>query len=80
MSCWKMVIQKIINILKGWYYRLFNKNEKLAKKRISICNKCKSKVHVELIGDICDECGCVLEAKARVKDEKCELNKWYKYE
>jgi hypothetical protein len=75
-----MVIQKIINILKGWYYRLFNKNEKLAKKRISICNKCKSKVRIELIGDICDECGCVLEAKARVKDEKCELNKWYKYE
>ena len=75
-----MVIQKIINIFKGWYYRLFNKNEKLAKKRISICNKCKSKVRIELIGDICDECGCVLEAKARVKDEKCELNKWYKYE
>ena len=75
-----MVIQKIINILKGWYYRLFNKNEKLAKKRISICNKCKSKVRIELIGDICDECGCVLEAKARVQDEKCELNKWYKYE
>ena len=75
-----MVIQKLINIIKGWYFKIFNKNEKLAKKRISICNKCKSKVRIELIGDICDECGCVLEAKARVKDEKCELNKWYKYE
>jgi hypothetical protein len=29
-----------------------------------------------MLGDICDECGCVLSAKARVKDEKCVLNKW----
>ena len=78
MSSKKMVIRKLINIIKGWYYRLFNKNEQLARKRIAICNKCKSKVHIDIIGDICDECGCILEAKARVKDEKCELNKWYK--
>jgi hypothetical protein len=31
-----------------------------------------------MLGDICNECGCILDAKARVKDEKCELNKWYK--
>jgi hypothetical protein len=31
-----------------------------------------------MIGDVCDECGCVLEAKARVLDEQCDLNKWYK--
>jgi hypothetical protein len=31
-----------------------------------------------MLGDICNECGCVLDAKARVIDEKCELNKWYK--
>jgi hypothetical protein len=31
-----------------------------------------------MLGDICAECGCVLEAKARVEDEYCELNKWYK--
>ena len=29
-----------------------------------------------MIGDICAECGCILEAKARVLDEYCELNKW----
>ena len=69
---------KLRNIIKGWYYNLFNKNEELARKRISICKKCKSCVHIEMLGDICDECGCVLEAKARVKDEQCELNKWYK--
>ena len=40
--------------------------------------KCNSRTHIDIVGDICDECGCVLEAKARVKDEQCELNKWYK--
>ena len=77
MSCWKMV-KKLVNIIKGWYYKIFNKNEQLARKRIAICNKCKSKRHIDMLGDICDECGCVLEAKARVEDEYCELNKWYK--
>lgn len=77
MPCWKMV-KKLINIIKGWSYRLLNKNEQLAKKRIAICNKCHSRTHIDIIGDICDECGCVLKAKARVEDEKCELNKWYK--
>ena len=42
------------SVFKGWYYRLFNKNEKLAKKRISICNNCNSKEHIEIIGDICN--------------------------
>lgn len=68
MSCWKMV-KKLINIIKGWYYKIFNKNDKLAKKRIAICKRCNSCVHIDMIGDICNECGCVLEAKARVLDE-----------
>ena len=75
MPCRKMV-KKLINIFKGWYYKLFNKNEKLANKRIAICNKCTNKEHIEILGDICAGCGCVLSAKARVKDEQCELNKW----
>jgi hypothetical protein len=37
---------------------------------------CNHREHIEMIGDICAECGCVLEAKARVEDEHCELNKW----
>lgn len=70
------MVKKLINIIKGWYFNLFNKHEQLAIKRISICNHCKSRVTIEMLGDICDECGCVLSAKARVKDEKCVLNKW----
>lgn len=72
------MVRKIINIFKGWYYKTFNKNEQLARKRIAICKKCKSLAHIDMLGDICNECGCVLDAKARVIDEKCELNKWYK--
>lgn len=70
------MVKKLINIIKGWYYKIFNKNDKLAKKRIAICKRCNSCVHIDIIGDICDECGCVLEAKARVLDEQCKLNKW----
>lgn len=77
MSCWKMV-KKLINVIVGWYCKIFNKNEQLARKRLAICNKCHSKEHIEVIGDICKECGCILDAKARVKDEYCELSKWYK--
>lgn len=72
MPCWKMVK----NIIKGWYYKFFNKNKKLATKRIAICKTCNSCLHIDIIGDICNECGCVLEAKARVKEEQCKLNKW----
>ena len=73
-----MVKHSISNIIRGWYYKFFNKHTKLANIRIAICNDCLSKKHIDMLGDICDECGCVLEAKARVKDEQCELNKWYK--
>ena len=75
MSCRKMV-KELINIVKGWYFKIFNKNEQLAKKRIAICNKCDKRLHIDIVGDICDMCGCVLTAKARVEDEQCELNKW----
>lgn len=71
-----MVIQTLKHIIKGWYYKLFNQHQELAKKRIAICNMCEHREHIEIIGDICAECGCVLEAKARVEDEHCELNKW----
>lgn len=76
MSCRKMVKHNLFNIIKGWYYKIFNKNVKLATKRISICNQCNNKEHIDMVGDICNICGCVLSAKARVIDEQCELNKW----
>lgn len=28
------------------------------------------------IGEVCGLCGCPLKSKLRVKNEKCELDKW----
>ena len=70
------ILKKIGAILKGWYYKIFNKNEELANQRITICHQCEQRTHIDVVGDICAHCGCVISAKARVKDEYCELNKW----
>ena len=70
-----MVIKKLINIIKGTYYNIFNKHEHQAHKRMIICNKCTHKVNIGKI-EICDLCGCILDSKTRVEDEHCEMNKW----
>lgn len=74
MSCRK-VVKKLINIIKGHWYNLFNKKATLSKKRMQICNKCPDKVNIK-ITEVCGLCGCPLSAKTRVDDEKCEKNKW----
>lgn len=43
---------------------------------MEICNRCNSKTRITKNVYICDLCGCVLDSKTRVKDEKCDLNKW----
>lgn len=70
------ILKKVWNIIKGWWYKIFNKKEDLATTRLAICKTCESKLKLDVLGDVCSECGCVLDAKTRVKDEKCELNKW----
>ena len=68
-----MVIRKIINIIKGTYYNIFNKHENLD--RMEICRKCSHKINVKGF-EVCDLCGCILDSKTRVEDEHCEMNKW----
>lgn len=70
------ILKKIWNIIKGWFYKIFGKKKDLAATRLAICKACESKLKIDILGDVCAECGCVLDAKARVKDEQCELNKW----
>ena len=41
-----------------------------------ICKKCNKSEHIKGFGEICTLCGCILESKTRVEDEKCEMNKW----
>ena len=71
-----MVIKKFWNIIKGTYFNITNKNQKQADVRLSICNKCNHVKNIYGLGNVCDLCGCVLESKTRVDDEKCEMNKW----
>lgn len=66
---------KIWNIIKGTYYNITNKKQLLADKRLAICNNCEHKEDF-VLGDICNLCGCILDSKTRVLDEKCEMNKW----
>ena len=28
------------------------------------------------LGTACEQCGCILDAKTRVEDEHCDLDKW----
>lgn len=69
------MIKKIWNILMGWYYKIFNKKNNLAKQRMLICKECHHKT-LFLNQEICNLCGCVLDAKVRVENEQCYENKW----
>ena len=68
-------ITKAINIVKGWIFKLLKKEQDLANTRLKICNTCEHNVETSL-GNACSQCGCVLDAKTRVEDEHCDLDKW----
>ena len=65
----------IKHILIGWYNKIFLKEQDLANYRLDICKHCQH--NVKFLGqDSCDLFGCLLDAKVRVRDEKCLINKW----
>lgn len=65
-----------LRILKSIYYKLTNKEEEMSKDRLKICDKCREKQNIKIIGDVCGICGCILDNKTRLFNEKCEMNKW----
>lgn len=65
----------IKNILVGWYRKLTKRKQTLAEYRLSICKTCPYK-KLFLSEDICDLCGCVLDAKVRVENEICYDGRW----
>lgn len=69
------MVKKIINIIKGTFYNITHKKQILADKRLSICKNCENRKDF-MLGDVCGLCGCILDSKTRVLDEKCEMNKW----
>lgn len=84
MSSWKMVkkwiksvldFRKLKNIIIGFWNLMRNNNKEISEQRIDICNSCKNKI--QLYGeDFCNICGCLIESKTRVNNEKCPIEKW----
>ena len=71
----KAIFTKPLTILKSIYFNIFGINQDLATKRLKICNTCSHKLQTS-VGEVCDECGCILENKTRIEDEHCDLCKW----
>jgi len=70
------IIKKIRNIIIGTWNNVFHRNNEIAEKRLKICYACDKCFTLSKNIKICTLCGCVLESKARVDNEKCELNLW----
>lgn len=71
-----IIFKKIINIIIGTYRNIFK--IKTNTTRMNICKKCDH-FEISTFGkkwDYCNECGCVLESKTRLENEKCPINKW----
>lgn len=64
-------MKKLSQILLGWWFWITNRNNKLAQYRLATCTICPARK-----GMICSNCGCVLQAKARLKEEECPLGLW----
>ena len=70
----KGFIKHPIKIIKSFIYKPTNKD--LYNIRLDICSKCEDKINMPYVGDVCNICGCVLENKAKLLDEHCDLCKW----
>ena len=63
-------------MIKGTLFNLLNRNPKINKYRMNICLDCEHCIKIKKIGYVCEKCGCILESKTRVINEKCKLKKW----
>lgn len=71
----KAIFTKPLVILKSIYFYIFGINQDLTTTRLTICSTCPNKLSTS-VGDVCKECGCILENKTRIEDEHCDLCKW----
>jgi hypothetical protein len=69
------LLERIRNIILGWLFKIFKIKNDIAKTRLGICSMCEHRIN-SCLGDICGQCGCVLDAKTRIIDERCDLDKW----
>ena len=64
-------MNKINNILSGFVFKLKDEHRLLRNTRMKICINCEDRD-----GKFCGICGCLLDAKTRVKDEECPKDLW----
>lgn len=62
--------------VKPW--DMFNKNMEralpvIAENRLKVCKACPRFIRLT---HQCKECGCLMDAKTKLKDATCPLNKW----
>lgn len=71
----KKLLNKIKNIVRGWYYDFKGINIELSDTRMEICKVCE--FH-ECLSNfcICSRCGCPTSKKTKVPEEKCLEGKW----
>ena len=65
-------------IVNGWYNHLTKKNQEIAETRLNICLPCdsnstKGKINIT---STCNDCGCILKAKAAGEHTACPQKKW----
>lgn len=64
------------DIVNGHLKELLKQNNELYEERIDICKQCEQYYIDKILGARCNECGCRLNAKARIPEATCPLNKW----
>ena len=88
----RVVMTKILHIIQAWaktlgWIKTTNEERELQKKRLDICLQCPHAKHSKTLeairGEItevnvlkCDLCGCSLQEKTIIKNEKCPIEKW----
>lgn len=62
----RKILSMLGRIILGWWYYLTNKNNDLARRRLSVCVDCEYRKLFT-----CGFCGCSLQAKSRLYEEDC---------
>lgn len=67
-------MKKLLQIFLGWWFWVTNRNNKLARYRLSQCVSCNL-----FKSGMCTYCGCPVQAKSRLPEETCphpDGSKW----
>lgn len=67
--------KKLWNIIVGTFRNIFNVEKDFAKSRYRKCKKCPY-IDKSIFGEYCSKCGCLIQSKIKVENEKCIIGKW----